>query len=70
VDEALVRKRLLQEYGIEVGAGLGPFKGKAIRIGLMGSSSTQRNVMLVLTALENILQRRGATEAASAVYSA
>ena len=69
VDEALVRKRLLAEYGIEIGAGLGPFKGKALRIGLMGSGSTQRNVMLVLTALENILGRSGAAAAAGQVYA-
>jgi alanine-glyoxylate transaminase/serine-glyoxylate transaminase/serine-pyruvate transaminase len=60
VDEAKVRRRLLEDYGIEVGAGLGPFKGKAIRIGLMGSSSTKRNVTLVLAALETILAAEGA----------
>jgi alanine-glyoxylate transaminase/serine-glyoxylate transaminase/serine-pyruvate transaminase len=70
VDEALVRKRLLTEYGIEIGAGLGPFKGKALRIGLMGSSSTQRNVLLVLSALETILRRSGATSAAMHSYQA
>ena len=70
VDEAAVRRRLLQEYGIEIGAGLGPFKGKALRIGLMGSSSSERNVMLVLAALEHILGRSGATEAAGASYAA
>jgi len=69
VDEAAVRRRLLTEYGIEIGAGLGPFKGKALRIGLMGSGSTQRNVMLVLTALENILGRSGATAAAGQAYA-
>lgn len=69
VDEALVRRRLLQEYGIEIGAGLGPFKGKALRIGLMGSSSTRRNVQLVLSALETILGRPGACAAAESVYS-
>jgi len=56
VEDAVVRKRLLNEYGIEIGAGLGPFKGKAWRIGLMGHSSNKRNVMLVLAALENILK--------------
>ncbi len=73
--DARVRRRLLEEYGIEIGAGLGPFKGKAWRIGLMGTSSTRRNVMLVLAALEAILAgedvdlRRGqALAAASAVY--
>jgi alanine-glyoxylate transaminase/serine-glyoxylate transaminase/serine-pyruvate transaminase len=63
IDEAKIRKRLLDEYGIEVGAGLGPFKGKALRIGLMGSSSTKRNVMLLLAALENILSAEGANAA-------
>jgi len=70
VDEAMVRRRLLSDYGIEIGAGLGPFKGKALRIGLMGSSSSRRNVMLVLTALEDILQRTGASSAAASVYAA
>ena len=55
VDDARVRGRLLDEYGIEIGGGLGPFKGKAWRIGLMGSSSTKRNVTLLLAALEAIL---------------
>lgn len=70
VDEALIRRRLLEEYSIEIGAGLGPFKGKALRIGLMGSSSSRRNVILVLSALEQILDRSGAGSAASAVYAA
>lgn len=59
VDEAKVRKRLLEDYGIEIGAGLGPFKSKAMRIGLMGSSSTKRNVTLVLAALETVLAGEG-----------
>jgi alanine-glyoxylate transaminase/serine-glyoxylate transaminase/serine-pyruvate transaminase len=69
VDEAMVRRRLLHEFGIEIGAGLGPFKGKAIRIGLMGASSSQRNVMLVLAALESILKRSGAVAAAAQSYA-
>ncbi|MBW3590685.1 MAG: alanine--glyoxylate aminotransferase family protein [Actinobacteria bacterium] len=60
VDDAVVRKRLLSEYGIEIGAGLGPFKGKAWRIGLMGHSSTRRNVLLILAALESLLAEQGA----------
>ncbi len=56
VDDALVRKRLLEQYGIEIGAGLGVFKGKAWRIGLMGASCTRRHVTLVLSALETILR--------------
>ena len=55
VDEAAVRRRLLAEYGIEIGAGLGEFQGRAWRIGLMGHASSRRNVSLVLTALREIL---------------
>ena len=54
-DDAGVRGRLLNEYGIEIGAGLGPMAGKAWRIGLMGHSCTQRNVDLVLAALKEVL---------------
>ncbi len=55
-DDATVRKRLLEEYGIEIGSGLGPFAGKAWRIGLMGHGATTRNVDLVLTALREVLR--------------
>lgn len=55
VEDAAVRKQLLAEYGIEIGAGLGVFKGKAWRIGLMGHSATKRNVKLLLAALAEIL---------------
>lgn len=68
VDDAAVRGRLLADYGIEIGGGLGPFKGKAWRIGLMGAASTQRNVTLLLAALETILDRSGAIDAAGAEY--
>ena len=68
VDEAGVRRRLLNDYNIEIGAGLGPFKGKAWRIGLMGASSTQRHVITVLAALECILGTTGGTRAATGVY--
>ena len=60
IDDAVVRQRLLEDYEIEIGGGLGPFKGQAWRIGLMGSSSTKRNVMLCLSALESILIHLGA----------
>jgi len=56
IDDGVVRKALLNEYGIEIGGGLGKFKGKAWRIGLMGYSCSKANVMLFLSALENILQ--------------
>ena len=56
-DEAAVRKSLLNEYGIEVGAGLGPMKGKIWRIGLMGETSKPENVRRVLGALKAILKK-------------
>jgi alanine-glyoxylate transaminase / serine-glyoxylate transaminase / serine-pyruvate transaminase len=56
-DDAGVRRRLLEDYGIEIGSGLGPMAGKAWRIGLMGHGATIRNVDLVLAALREILQR-------------
>ena len=55
-DDATVRRRLLEEYGIEIGAGLGVMAGKAWRIGLMGHGATIRNVDLILTALREILR--------------
>jgi alanine-glyoxylate transaminase/serine-glyoxylate transaminase/serine-pyruvate transaminase len=55
-DDATVRSRLLSEYGIEIGSGLGPMAGKAWRIGLMGYGATVRNVDLVLTALREVLR--------------
>ena len=55
-DEAVIRKRLLHDYDLEIGAGLGPFKGKAMRIGLMGHAATSKNVSLILSALDEILK--------------
>lgn len=55
IDEAAVRKRLLEEFNIEVGAGLGDLKGKIWRIGLMGASSTPNHVNSLLGALKQIL---------------
>jgi alanine-glyoxylate transaminase/serine-glyoxylate transaminase/serine-pyruvate transaminase len=57
VDDATVRRRLLEEYGIEIGGGLGAFKGKVWRIGLMGHSATRRNVAVFVAALRDILGR-------------
>ena len=59
VDDAAVRKRLLHDFDIEVGAGLGPFRGRAWRIGLMGASSTEANVTLLIAALDTILRDQG-----------
>jgi alanine-glyoxylate transaminase/serine-glyoxylate transaminase/serine-pyruvate transaminase len=59
IDEAKVRTQLLEKFNIEIGAGLGPLKGKVWRIGLMGESCKRQNVMLILSALETILQSMG-----------
>ena len=53
VDEAAVRKHLLDEFSIEIGAGLGPLAGKIWRVGLMGASSSPRLIVLLLGALES-----------------
>jgi len=55
VDEAQLRQRLLEEYHLEIGAGLGALAGKIIRIGLMGHSASMKNVMYCLGALESVL---------------
>lgn len=76
IDDVDIRNRLIEDFGIEIGGGLGIFKGKAWRIGLMGESSTQRNVLLVLSALEKLLAEAGhdleagaGARAASEVYA-
>ncbi|MBL8433529.1 MAG: alanine--glyoxylate aminotransferase family protein [Zoogloea sp.] len=56
VDEAAARTRLLQEFGLEIGAGLGALAGKVWRIGLMGHSSRPANVALCLAALEAVIK--------------
>ena len=60
VDDATVRARLLNEYDLEIGAGLGPMAGKIWRIGLMGYASNRRNVLLCLGALDAVLSDMGA----------
>ncbi len=57
VDDAAVRNALLNEYQLEIGAGLGVMAGKVWRIGLMGHASNQRNILLCLAALDDILGR-------------
>jgi alanine-glyoxylate transaminase/serine-glyoxylate transaminase/serine-pyruvate transaminase len=59
VNEEAVRKSLLNEFNVEIGAGLGPLKGKVWRIGLMGYSCRADNVMLCLSALGSILMDMG-----------
>ena len=55
VDDAEVRSRLLNEFDLEVGAGLGELAGKQWRIGLMGTSSSAVNINRCLTAFETVL---------------
>ncbi|MGC4098511.1 MAG: alanine--glyoxylate aminotransferase family protein [Nitrospira sp.] len=76
IEEAPVRSQLLDRFGIEIGGGLGPLKGKVWRIGLMGESSTEGNVLTLLNAMEEIGIRNGwvstpgaALQAAAHVYS-
>jgi alanine-glyoxylate transaminase/serine-glyoxylate transaminase/serine-pyruvate transaminase len=76
LDEGAVRQQLLQQFGIEIGGGLGPLKGKVWRIGLMGESCTEANVLTFLNALEEIFIRYGwlstpgvALQAAARIYS-
>ncbi len=59
VDDVTVRKALLERFGIEIGAGLGAFKGKVWRIGLMGHSSRQTSVLVLLAALDQLLAEHG-----------
>ncbi len=59
VEEAAVRKTLLNEFGLEIGAGLGPLAGKIWRFGLMGYSCRPDNVMLCLSALGSVLADMG-----------
>lgn len=59
VDDVAVRGQLLSEFGIEIGGGLGPVKGKTWRIGLMGAASSEKNVLLFLAALERCLEDQG-----------
>ena len=60
VDEAQVRQQLLQQYNLEIGAGLGALAGKVWRIGLMGYASNPKNVLLCTNALEAVLSQYNA----------
>lgn len=70
VDDLTVRRKLLADFGIELGGGLGDFKGKVWRIGLMGYNSRANNVLLVLGALEQCLQAQGVKLTAGAAVAA
>jgi alanine-glyoxylate transaminase/serine-glyoxylate transaminase/serine-pyruvate transaminase len=71
IDEAAVRTHVLNRWDLELGAGLGPLKGKVWRIGLMGASATPWHVRLCLTALAEALQAQGfKADGAAAVAAA
>jgi alanine-glyoxylate transaminase/serine-glyoxylate transaminase/serine-pyruvate transaminase len=70
VDEAQVRARLLERYGLEIGAGLGQLAGKVWRIGLMGQSASPVHVTACLAALEAVLAEQGAPVPAGAALAA
>jgi alanine-glyoxylate transaminase/serine-glyoxylate transaminase/serine-pyruvate transaminase len=67
VDDLKVRSILLKEYNMEIGGGLGDLAGKIWRVGLMGTSSTRRNVVLLLSALYTILKSMGAKVSSGAL---
>jgi alanine-glyoxylate transaminase/serine-glyoxylate transaminase/serine-pyruvate transaminase len=76
IDDAAVRAALLNDYNLEIGAGLGALAGTVWRIGLMGYASNKKNVLFCLSALGNVLVANGlpvdaskAVTAAQAVYS-
>jgi alanine-glyoxylate transaminase / serine-glyoxylate transaminase / serine-pyruvate transaminase len=60
ITDANIRKRLLDDFNIEIGGGLGALKGKIWRIGLMGINSSEKNVINVLEALDRAMTREGA----------
>jgi alanine-glyoxylate transaminase/serine-glyoxylate transaminase/serine-pyruvate transaminase len=71
VDEAAVRRKLLEDFSIEIGAGLGPLAGRIWRVGLMGAGSSLSNVLLFLSALERVLSTSGyRSSAANAAIAA
>jgi alanine-glyoxylate transaminase/serine-glyoxylate transaminase/serine-pyruvate transaminase len=60
VDEATIRRELLDQFNLEIGAGIGALAGKVWRIGLMGYASNPKNVLLCVTALESVLSQYNA----------
>ncbi len=59
VDDAMARWHLLEQFNIEIGAGLGPLAGRIWRVGLMGSGSSSQLILLFLSALERALRAQG-----------
>lgn len=74
-DDAETRRALLERFGLEIGGGLGALAGRVWRVGLMGESATERNVLLFLGGLESVLRAQGVAvssglAAAEDVYAA
>ena len=70
VDDAAARRRLLNEWNIEISGGLGEFRGRVWRIGMMGEGARERNVLALLSALEIILSDAGCEVAYGASVAA
>ena len=70
IDELRVRRELIEDFGLEIGAAFGPLEGRIWRIGTMGYSAQRRNVLLCLTALEQVLARQGWRAAPGAGFDA
>lgn len=70
MDEAAVRKRLLQDCNLEIGAGLGSLAGEVWRVGLLGQAANRTNVLLCLTALSSTLQSMAAAVTPEAAIGA
>jgi alanine-glyoxylate transaminase/serine-glyoxylate transaminase/serine-pyruvate transaminase len=76
LEDAAIRRRLLDEFGIEIGGGLGAQAGKIWRVGLMGETARRKNVFALLAALEVVLgsdaangsQAPSSLEAAATIY--
>ena len=66
VDDASVRQALLEAYNTEIGGGLGEYKGRVWRLGLMGYNANERSVFHLLAALERLLERAGVRPEAGA----
>ena len=69
VEDLPVREQLLAQFSIEIGGGLGDFAGKAWRVGLMGHTSSPRNVALFLSALQTALAKQGHSAPSTSVVS-
>jgi alanine-glyoxylate transaminase/serine-glyoxylate transaminase/serine-pyruvate transaminase len=70
VADVETRRALLERYGIEIGGGLGKMAGNTWRFGLMGASSTRRNVITCLAALEALLREQGHSPSGDPVAAA